>query len=87
MDAPRSEERGGARIRRLRVLEHQAAGSTGLAVEQRPPRASNRPRPLYTGSAVVFFTVRSASVDCTRTTPGNWVRMSVWMRSKSAESA
>ena len=40
-----------------------------------------------TGSAVVFFTVRKASVDCTRTTPGNWVRISVWIRSKSAASA
>ena len=41
------------------------------------------PAPPQTGSAVVFFTVRNASVDCTRETPGNWVRMSVWMRSKS----
>jgi hypothetical protein len=41
----------------------------------------------YTGNAVVFFTVRRARVDCTRTTPGSWVRISVWMRSKSAASA
>ncbi len=41
----------------------------------------------YNGNAVIFFTVRNASVDCTRTTPDSWVRMSVWMRSKSAASA
>ena len=40
-----------------------------------------------TGSAVVRLTVRSASVDCTRTTPGSCVRILVCMRSKSAESA
>ena len=40
----------------------------------------------YTGNSVVFFTTRSVNVDCTRETPGSWVRMSVWMRSKSRAS-
>lgn len=61
-----------------------ARALSGFAAPHVQPRRSAN---HYTGNAVVFFTVRRARVDCTRTTPGNWVRISVWMRSKSAESA
>jgi hypothetical protein len=47
------------------------------------PRA---PRGAYTGSAVVFFTVRSTSIELLRTTPGRRGSTSAWKRSRSSAS-
>ncbi len=43
------------------------------------------PRP-YNASAVVFFTVRSTSIEFERITPGRRISTSVWKRSRSSAS-
>lgn len=40
----------------------------------------------YSASAVVFFTVRSTSIEFERATPGSRISTSVWKRSRSSAS-
>ena len=53
----------------------------------RPRRLGARPDGRrYSASAVVFFTVRSTSIEFERATPGRRISTSVWKRSRSSAS-
>lgn len=41
---------------------------------------------IQSGSAVVFLTVRSTSMELERSTPGSRINTSVWKRSRSSAS-
>ena len=49
-------------------------------------RAALPPLTLHSGSAVVFLTVRSTSIEFERATPGRCISTSEWKRSRSSAS-